>query len=168
MEFRSVVLIRCTNQTIPSGCARLSWYNNNFFPHEREDKINNKRKQSYSRAIYISIRPCFETFQSLQSSAACTNLVIFLMAAMSVPRFLLVLCLFCVLIHAAFSHQGKPNIKESLMQMLGRKLPDLSQNVSIAPPATKTSPDYLIKLLNMKTNATARRGNTVYGFTDNG
>ena len=86
------------------------------------------------------------------------------MVAAVTQRFFLVLCLFHVLIDAAFSRLESD-----------RKPGHLSQNVSTKSPTMKSSPDYMLRLLQKVTNpegdlvhAGAVRGNLIYGITENG
>ena len=91
------------------------------------------------------------------------------MAATFVLRFLLVLCLFCLLIDVAVSRQSNSDFEQVMTKILGRKLQDASKNVSMGPTAKSSSdkPDYMLKLL-LKRDPGARRGNVVNAFTDTG
>lgn len=90
------------------------------------------------------------------------------MAAAFAARLFLVLSLFYVLIDVAIS-RSRIDAFEAV-----RKPDDSSQNVS-ASPNMKSSPDYMLRLLQRLTNsdgdqvpAGAMQGNIVYGITENG
>ena len=89
------------------------------------------------------------------------------MAAAFAARLFLVLSLFHVLIDVAISRSRIDAFEAD------KKPDDSSQNVSVSP--TKSSPDYMLRLLQRETNSdedqvqTGKvRGNIVYGITEKG
>ena len=90
------------------------------------------------------------------------------MAAAFAARLFLVLSLFHVLIDVAISRSRIDAFEAD------KKPDDSSQNIS-ASPTTKSSPDYMLRLLQRETNSDGDqaqtgkvRGNIVYGIIENG